>query len=302
MQNKLSTITIGIPAYNEEVNLRHLIPEIMAQSHQYFKLSKILVISDGSTDETSKLKREFPQLPLQIIVGRNRKGKPARLNELFGLCKTDGVVVIDADTKLSHGHVLDILLKDLLSSQPVMISGHVEPFEPNNLIEKIAWAGVGIWTIARSKVPINSLYNCDGMIRVFSKEVYRHMSFKGNSAEDSYSYLTVVTRGWKFLARKKAIVYYRLPSTFTDYLEQQRRYLTSIDIMSLNFDPQLVKKELLINGRMKLSALIEYFSRDPFYTLLYLIFALYVRFSLLIRPQSHSSMWKILESTKRIRS
>ena len=51
MRKKL-TVTIGIPAYNEEANVRNLLVSLLAQKETNFKLQEIIVVSDGSTDKT----------------------------------------------------------------------------------------------------------------------------------------------------------------------------------------------------------------------------------------------------------
>ena len=54
MTNKL-TLSIFIPAYNEEANIEHLLRSILSQKQDNFKLSDINVVSDGSSDKTEEI-------------------------------------------------------------------------------------------------------------------------------------------------------------------------------------------------------------------------------------------------------
>lgn len=51
---KKLTVTIGIPAYNEEQNIGHLLVNIFNQSTSIAILDEIIIVSDGSTDNTIK--------------------------------------------------------------------------------------------------------------------------------------------------------------------------------------------------------------------------------------------------------
>ena len=53
------TLTVVVPAYNEEASLPSFLPELIAfcEEHGF----RIIVVDDGSTDSTAGLLREFEQ-------------------------------------------------------------------------------------------------------------------------------------------------------------------------------------------------------------------------------------------------
>ena len=59
MKNSL-TLTVGIPAYNEEANIIQLIDDILKQEYDGLELMKVIVSSDASTDSTDELVRLHP--------------------------------------------------------------------------------------------------------------------------------------------------------------------------------------------------------------------------------------------------
>ena len=52
---KLPTVTIATIACNEEANIKKFLESVLDQKEKGFKISTILVISDGSTDHTVKI-------------------------------------------------------------------------------------------------------------------------------------------------------------------------------------------------------------------------------------------------------
>jgi len=52
---KLITVSIGIPAYNEEANIGKLLSSLIKQKEAGFIIKEIIVVSDQSTDKTDEI-------------------------------------------------------------------------------------------------------------------------------------------------------------------------------------------------------------------------------------------------------
>lgn len=300
MQNKLPTLTIGIAAYNEYGNLCSLIPALLKQTAKRYRLVSIIIASDNSHDKTPSLVREFRDFPIKLILGKTRLGKPGRVNQIFAQSSTDIVAILDADIKLSHASVIDELVGPIALGSHMITTGVVEPITPIGLVESIASAGVMIWHIAKSYLPPHNLYDSEGMIRAFSKGCYKQLHFPSTSAEDTFPYLVSLERGWSFRCQKKAVANYRLPSTWSEYLSQQRRYLTSMAIEETQFSQKIMEKAEIMDASHKLRALVQHGLSNPIYTLAYCLWSVYVRIDLLLHRESFSSKWSILQSTKKV--
>lgn len=96
----LKPISIVICAKNEHTNLRKHIPLVLNQDFENFEL---IVIDDGSTDETPQLLKEFEDLDPRFfsfrIEPKDKKhpGKKQALSYGVSLAKYEHVVVTDAD-------------------------------------------------------------------------------------------------------------------------------------------------------------------------------------------------------------
>jgi glycosyltransferase involved in cell wall biosynthesis len=94
-----SSISVVVPALNEADNLVETIPQIFAVLETMDVDYEILVIDDGSTDETPQAMRqllaEYPHL--RSIRLRRNAGKAAALSIGFDSAKNDIFVTMDAD-------------------------------------------------------------------------------------------------------------------------------------------------------------------------------------------------------------
>ena len=92
-------ISVVIPAYNEASNLPEVLAELHAVLVDWGESFEIIVVNDGSTDDTravlAQLHRDFPACrPVHL---RPNSGKAAALSTGFRLSRGGVVVMMDAD-------------------------------------------------------------------------------------------------------------------------------------------------------------------------------------------------------------
>ena len=97
--NRLN-VTIGICAYNEEKNIANLLNGLLSQKVEKLLIEEILVISDGSTDRTNEIVKEFSckNNKIKLVELKERRGKSFAINEILKLAKSSIVVLESADT------------------------------------------------------------------------------------------------------------------------------------------------------------------------------------------------------------
>lgn len=81
--------SIVIPAYNEESNLRVLLPEI-----KKLMADEVIIVDDHSKDKTSEVAKSFG---FQVIRNAQNLGKGGALARGFEAASNDVVVMLDAD-------------------------------------------------------------------------------------------------------------------------------------------------------------------------------------------------------------
>lgn len=109
-------ISIGIPFYNAEAYLGDAIKSVLAQT---FKEWELILIDDGSSDNSLKIANEFEKQDSRIRIisdGLNKK-LPARLNQIVNEAKFNIIARMDAD---------DLMAVDRLEKQYVFLTQNPE--------------------------------------------------------------------------------------------------------------------------------------------------------------------------------
>jgi glycosyltransferase involved in cell wall biosynthesis len=298
---KKLTVTVGIPAYNEEASIRHLIKSILSQSREHYLLKKIIVVSDGSTDKTVEICEMFEDKKVQCIKRSERGGKTTRMNELFKMVKTDVLIILDADIQLGSDTTLDNLVENMLFDKRIVFSfGRSVPAKPKNAFGNIVFTGIAMFdrAVAYAK---SDLYVCSGAIRAFSKKLYTKLRMPKTSSEDVYPYLYCLTRGYKYDSVPHAIALYNLPDNLKDYRKQIKRYLKSRSIHTNSFGKKVTDSAYTMTLWMKVLAFAQVFLIKPFTSLLYLALISITRIERVIERDNRSiAIWEIATSSKRI--
>src|SRR5258708_5281087 len=88
-QRRTPTVTVVVPALNEELNLPHVFARIPADAHE------VILVDGGSMDRTVEVARELR--PGVIVVHQTRTGKGNALACGFAASTGDIIAMIDAD-------------------------------------------------------------------------------------------------------------------------------------------------------------------------------------------------------------
>ncbi|MHB8368087.1 MAG: glycosyltransferase family 2 protein [Leptospirales bacterium] len=96
----LPTVTIIVPAFDEETVISEKIENSMAIDYPADRL-EMIVASDGSGDRTAEIVRSFPDNRVRLLDFKERRGKLAVLNEVVPLASGEIVVFSDASAMLA---------------------------------------------------------------------------------------------------------------------------------------------------------------------------------------------------------
>lgn len=113
LKNNLPSLTIAIPAFNEEKNLAWVLKNTLKEAPGYLSNFEILIIDDGSTDSTGKIADDFAKKSKYVRVVHQENGGygNAMLTGIKGATK-DFVAYMPADGQF--------LVKDMQFCLPYM--------------------------------------------------------------------------------------------------------------------------------------------------------------------------------------
>ncbi len=98
-------VLLGIPAYNEELS----IGSVIHKSKKVDVVDDILVVDDGSTDETSEIAKDFG---VKLIKHRKNAGKGAAIKSIFNYASENDyeyLVLIDGDGQHNPYEIPNVL-------------------------------------------------------------------------------------------------------------------------------------------------------------------------------------------------
>jgi|SRR3989344_6274274 len=302
MKNYLTTVTVGLAAYNEEANIANLLNSVLSQKEDGFILKQIIINSDGSSDDTVKIIRSFKNRKVKVIVNEDRRGQPYRMNQIYQIFDSDYLIQTDADTLFGHESVIKNLVEAFKSNKKVaMCGGNVIPLTPKNFIQKGVYYSTHIYkTFADNIRDGNNIFTVHGPLMAFKKGFIKSIDLPTDViANDKYLYLTCVSKGYNFQYVKKAIVYYGLPLTLKDQIKQNTRFKVAKKLLARYFSSEFLEKEYKRPQKTVLKLFIKEFIKHPT-SIVYVFFINRYCKILAVRQERKMAniLWDKLERTK----
>lgn len=299
---KKPTLTIGIPAYNEENNIRNLIESILIQRQDNFKLEKIIVACDRCSDKTEEVVKSISQnnKNVHLISGKKRVGKSSRLNQLYSLNNSDLILTIDGDVILSEPSVISKMVNALKKKNVLAVSANNQPVKARKFTEKIYNAGYKMWYEIRKDYQNGSnLNNVHGMANCLRKPLARSIKYPQTTADGAYLFLMTKKQGGEFRFVKDALVLFSSPNNINDFVEQALRNLRSKHHLAKLLGAYIYEEQK-IPKKFKIKGILKSLIADPLYTTLAIFFNIWIRKHPGLKQESYENgVWKISRSTKR---
>lgn len=213
----LPFVTLFIAAYNEENIIRQKMENCRTLSYPAEKL-KIVWVTDGSTDRTNELLKEYPEVT--ILFQPERKGKTAALNRGIHYVDTPYVIFTDANTMLNPEAILEIV-KHFSDSKVGCVAG-----EKRVEIQSAcgATAGEGIYWKYESALKdldyrLYSAVGAAGELFAIRTELFGEMP-SDTLLDDFILSLRIAQQGFKIAYCKDA---YAMETASSDMKEEEKR-------------------------------------------------------------------------------
>lgn len=298
---KLSTVTIAVSAYNEEDNIIPFLKSALIQEENSFKLEKVLVVSDGSTDNSIKKASSVNSKLVEIWDDNIRLGKSTRLNEIYKSLKSDILVQSDCDVILSNPNVVADMIKPIIQEKNVgMCGGNPQPMEGKTFIEKAVNYTCEIYIDFRESIRGgDNVFSADGRLLAFKKELVKKIHIPEDMiANDRFTYFACLTNGYKYKYVKSAIVKFRSPQNLKDQIIQNTRFMSADARMKKYFPNELVEKETNIPKSKMIKSMARQFIKHPLHCLYIFLINRYCQFRSVYLEKKLTAKWDVAKTTK----
>ncbi len=292
----ITNISIGIPAYNEGANIKNLLESLLRQEEAGFHITDIIVISDGSTDNTVQQAMLVEDERIKVFRDGMRLGKSERLKQIFTIFKGDVLFLMDADIVINDNLLFSKIIKNSDFKRDGLVGVNAIPYPSDKFFENVLECGVLImkeiaanWHKGNNYLSFKGCFL--GLDRKFAKSVRIVPGLVNN---DAYLYFSAVTKGFTTRYLSDIKVFYKSPATFSDHLKQSSRYQNSQMELKHYFHSDL-KREYQIPFTLTFIKTIKYLFLRPIHLLSYIGINILTR---LKKEQELISTWNIAVSTK----
>ncbi len=218
------SVSILIPAYNEESCIVRRIDEFTAMLAATGLDGEIIVISDGSTDRTAALARERAGQSVKVLDLQQNVGKAEALAYAREVARGDVLVLADARQHWAPD-ALEILLENFTDPEVGGASGELVIDSGPGML-----SGVGLYWkyekwIRQNESKCHSTVGVTGAISAVRRELFPIIP-KGTVLDDVYWPMQVVMRGYRVVHDQGSLAYDRLPERAGDEFKRKLRTLT----------------------------------------------------------------------------
>jgi cellulose synthase/poly-beta-1,6-N-acetylglucosamine synthase-like glycosyltransferase len=298
------SITVGICAYNEGMNIGPLLNNIL-YSQNLPAGSEVLVACSGCTDDTVDIVEQYAckNTVVKILLEAERSGKASAINQILKRASGDVIIFISADTLPNDGCFAHLISKIKVSNVGLVCAYPL----PTNSSKSLAGKLVHIlWSFHDQ---VFREVNEAGLAR-HASEVYcvrRDIVDSipaGTVNDDAYIALKVANKGWLISYEPLSRVSIRGPETLSDYFKQRRRVIFGHhQVKKLTGQtPQYFVPLLRLDLKRKKNLFYWLFTEYDIFVLLAFIWIELILNSVVMldsaRGKSHS-VWSISASTKK---
>ncbi len=222
-------ITILIAAYNESNSILSTLESINLQ--EYPGRLKVIVINDGSTDDTAEkvrsILREYPWLEF-IDITKNA-GKSNALNVALKQVDSNLTITIDGDSYLYKSALKNIVGRYLSDpDNTVAVAGAVLVRNSRkNLVTKVQeWDYFhGIAAIKRLQSLFHGTLVAQGAFSIYSTDVLREIGgWKHVVGEDIVLTWDILARDYRVGFAENACLFTNAPETWSQFFKQRQRW------------------------------------------------------------------------------
>ena len=224
---RLRDICVIIPAYNEERFILRCLESVKNLDYPKDRMG-IIVVDDGSTDNTSSLvddyfKTNSHRLNARLIVQSPRGGKALAINQALTDCNSEIVLLTDADTLLREDAMKEIV-KNFDDPSVGAVTGRLSMINFNESsatkLEKIYRGVFDILRKGESRLDSTPIFN--GPLVAVRRELLENLE-ADTIADDTEIAIRTREKGYRAIFDPQALVYANTPTGFAQRLRQKTR-------------------------------------------------------------------------------
>jgi len=234
-ETELPTVTLIIAAYNEEKVIERKIANSLALEYPRGKL-EIIIVSDGSTDLTPEIVKNYSAPALIGLHQPERQGKSAALNRAVEHASGEILVFSDANNDFNSRAIL-ALTAPFHDPKIGGVNGVKRIYAET---DRSAADGDGFYwiyesTLKQAESDLGSITGADGEIFAMRKSLYKPIE-KTVINDDAAITFNIIKKGFRIIYEKDALSYESASIKLNeDFLVKQRMVAGGFQTVSKEF-------------------------------------------------------------------
>ncbi len=218
---KFPSVSIIIPAYNEEKNIKETVEN--AKRLRYPGKKEVIVVDDGSTDNTYNIAKKIKGVK---VLKKKNGGKASALNYGLRYCKGKIVVCIDSDSYPEKNALMKTI--PFFSDKKVAaVTTSIVVKSAKNIIQKLQQIEYIMIAWSRKLLEfLDAIYVTPGPMSLYRKDVLVKLGGfdEKNLTEDIEIAWRLMKHKYKIKMALDTIVYTNVPSTVKRWWKQRLRW------------------------------------------------------------------------------
>jgi cellulose synthase/poly-beta-1,6-N-acetylglucosamine synthase-like glycosyltransferase/peptidoglycan/xylan/chitin deacetylase (PgdA/CDA1 family) len=221
--DSLPGVTIVVPAFNECLGIEACVRSLTGLNYPEYE---VIVVDDGSTDDTSDIVRSL-DLDRVTLIRKENGGKPSALNAGIAAARYETLVLVDGDT-VFRPNTLRELVKPFADPEVGAVSGNTKVANRDGLLG--AWQHLeyvmGFNLDRRMFDVLECMPTVPGAIGAFRRAAVERVGGVSDDtlAEDTDLTMALCRDGWRVVYAPNAVAWTEAPATLTQLWRQRYRW------------------------------------------------------------------------------
>lgn len=211
-----NTVSICIPAFNEEKNISNILTALMQQKTTQIIIQHIVVVSSASTDNTDAIVTELAKQDPRILLIKQekREGKASAINAFLKMVN-DPILVIESADTIPHEDCIEHLCLPLLADETIGMTGGA-PIPVNDRNCFLGYIIHTWWWFHRNIPRFGEIIAYRNILDSISRTT---------AVDEAYIQAKLVQQGYKVVHVDSAVVSNKGAENIKDLIKQRRRVM-----------------------------------------------------------------------------
>ncbi len=226
LQKRLPSVSVIIPAHNEEKCISKTIKSILSLDYPR-RLLEVIVVNDCSKDKTKKIAKGFSKKGLiRLISNKVNKGKGYSLNRGIAASRGDLVVCMDADSTVKR-NALKKMVPHFRNPDIAAVTPALKIINTKNKLEKMQYIEYIFNVFFRKMLGfLDAIHVTPGAFSIYRKSVLQEIGGfdEHNLTEDMDIALRIHKAGYRIENELGAVSFTECPSKWGQLYKQRMRW------------------------------------------------------------------------------